>query len=499
MWAKVMECPDFKLKPDHLDFIFTHLLPSALHKDESVRNEALKALKETVPLLQKLEYRNHPKYKEFVTQSVSDYMPRLKGEIERNPEWALIWCLYLTVNQKDMARSIQINAFLSVAEAGFRSSNIEMRTKSFLCWRKLIEIFANEGQLQHTKRVKLITVPLQTTASKNVDLATAKFACWWYLVNSISTEMCEDPTRCFVHFLNFCFGPLGELPLVSYVKNSAAVSPGKLYAEMKLTVVVALVRIMGPASPATAAMRLERQMDDLRPKLNMSKVFTMCRREIIHSCAEATVLVFSVYKLGMDKQLALTKNIWENLFGLIKQDDKMMKSLILTMEAIKGIVHICTDPQRRALSAAIPIVFEAITAAQFNLKKGAQLLTEFCLIMIGGLSAASRVAEKAAIEKCFQELVVAHYKTIILLDNKVNFVTALAKQVQKETTSEGSFVMWSLVWWNLVCKLEKNLPILLDFLKYGLENHFNELVRDLFPSLSTSFIYQHPLPFMGCT
>lgn len=474
-----MELPEFKLKPEHLDFVFSHLLPCALHKDESVRNEALKALKNTVPMLQQLDYRENLKYKEFLTKSVSDYMPKLKVEIDKNTDWALIWCLYLTAIQKDMARSIQINAFLSVAEAGFRSSNIEMRTKSFLCWRKLIEIFANEGQLQHTKRVKLITVPLQTTASKNVDLATAKFNCWWYLVNSISTEMCDDPTKCFVHFLNFCFGPLQELPLASYAKNSSAVSPGKLYTEMRLTVIVALIRILGPAAPVVGTLKLERQMDDLTSKLNMSKVFTFCRKEIIHSCAEATVLVYNVNRLSSDKQQALTKNIWENLFALVKQDDKMMKSLILTVEAIKAIVNTCMDPSRKGLRAALPIIFEAVHTAKFNLKKGAQLLTEFALHMVAGLNAAAiKAMDRPAVDKCFQELIVEHYKTIILLDNKINFVTALAKEVMKEKT-ESSFVVWSLVWSGLIRKVEKVMPIQMEFLKYGLENHFNEMVSRL--------------------
>lgn len=472
MWLQLIETPDFRLKPDHFSFIFTCLLPSALKPE--LRLNAIKGLNVTVPLLQDMEYRNHPKYKEFLEKSISTYMPKVKEEIDKIPEWALIWCLFLTVVRNDMARSIQINAFLSVAESGFRSSNIEMRTKSFRCWRKLIEIYASEGQLQHRKRVRLIAVPLQTTASKSLDLATAKFGCWWYLVNSISPEASEDHTKCFIHFLNFCFGPLNDLPLEGYIKNSTAVSPGKLYNELKLTVIVALIRVLGPSIPLIGTLKLDRPMDDLKAQFSAAKVFPICRREIIHCCAEATILLYSLRKLPSETQSAITKNIWDNLFALIKHDDKLTKSIVLVMAAVTAMVNISRDPQHRAIAPCIPTVFEAIKAAKFSLK-GAQVLTEFSLNMLTGLNAATKAMERRAIEEYFDALVVAHFQTIHMLDNKVLFVVALAKEVMS-LQKKSSFVIWSLVWTKVVCVLEKSIPIQAEFVKFGLENHFNEMV-----------------------
>lgn len=470
MWSKIIETADFKLKADHFDFVFTHLLPSALN--QNARPETLKAIKDTVVLLQNADYRSHPKYKEFLEKSISDYMPTLKEQIEKMPDWSLIWCSYLTVVRKDMARSIQINAFLSVAESGFRSSNIEMRTKSFVCWRKLIEIFAAEGQLLHMKRVRLITVPLQTTASKNLDLATAKFNCWWYLVNHINPEASDDHAKCFIHFLSFCFGPLNDLPLQGYVKNSSAVSPGKLYNELRLTVVAALILILGPPNPLISNLKLERPIDDLKPQLNPNKVFPICRREIIYCCAEATVLVYTLPKMTGQEHAQLTMKIWDNLFAMIKQDDQLTKGLILAMEAITAIVNLCGESQRRGLSASIPVIYGAIKDAKLSLK-GAQLLTEFCKIVVGGLTTAAAVVEKAVIEKYFKELIMDNYQTIILFDNKVNFVTAITKELMQDK-KRSSFVMWQLVWSKLLRNMDRSQPM--DFLKFGLENHFNEMV-----------------------
>lgn len=472
MWLKIIETPDFRLKPDHFDFIFTCLLPSTLKPQ--LRRDAIKALNQTVPLLQKLDYRGHPRYKEFLEKSISTYMPKVKEDIEKIPEWAHIWCLFLTVVRNDMARSIQINAFLSVAESGFRSSNIEMRTKSFVCWRKLIEIYASEGQLQHRKRVRLIAVPLQTTASKNLDLATAKFGCWWYLINSISPEASEDHTKCFIHFLNFCFGPLNDLPLEGYFKNSTAVSPGKLYNELKLTVIVALIRVLGPSIPLIGTLKLDRPMDDLDAQFNAAKVYPICRREIIHCCAEATILVYSLRKLTSETQLAITKNIWDNLFALIKHDDKLTKGIVLVIAAVTAIINISSDPQHKAISPCIPMIFEAIKAAKFSLK-GAQMLTEFSLNIVTGLNAATKAMERPVIEKYFDALVVANFQTIHMLDNKVHFVVALAKEVMN-LQKKGSFVIWSLVWTKVICVLDKSISIQPEFVKFGLENHFNEMV-----------------------
>lgn len=474
MWTKVIESPQFQLKPGHFGFFFRELLPSALN--ESVRMEAIRAIKATVPHLHTLDYRNDVNYKAFLDKSITEYMPKLKADIENIQEWATIWCLYLTVVRKDMARSIQINAFLSVAESGFRSNNIEMRTKSFVCWRKLIEIFASEGQL-HNKRVRLITVPLQTTASKTVELATAKFSCWWYLVNSICPDSSEDHTKCFNSFLNFCFGPLNGIPLDGYVKSSTAVSPGKLYTELKLTVIVALIRIIGPANSEVLSLKLDRPMDDLKPVLNPGKVFPLCRRELVHCCAEATVLTYSVAKLTKAKQAVLTKNIWDNLFAMVKLDDKITKTTILIEEAVCVIIQLSSDPPRKALSHCIPVFFQAARDAKFNLK-GAHTLTEFSLSMFRTLIAATKVLEDDTVEQCFNDYIDSSFKGIILLDNKINFVAALAKELMQDK-AKSNFTIWSLMWSKLLCGLDKGIPIHMEFLQFGLENYFNDLVRFL--------------------
>lgn len=428
----------------------------------------------TQPLLQKSDYRGHNAYKTFVEKSIVKYMPNLKTEIETNPDWPFIWCAVLSIIQKDMVRSIQINAFLSVAEAGFRSNVCEIRVKSFHCWRHLIEIFAAEGQLAAIKRLKLITVPLTATASKNLDLAKAKFGCWINLIRNISTDMCEDPNMCFVHFLSFCFGPLGDQPLGSYVKSLSSVSPGKLYTEMRLPVVIALIKLLGRTDPLVDTLPLDITLE--QPKLDIAKVYLKCRREIIHSCAEATVLIYNVYNLTVDKQAALTKNLWVNLFALMKQDDKLMKSMLMLTESLKAIATLSNDRERSGLRDSLPIILDALVAADFNLRNGDSMQSSFALYMLDVLNVMMTVMEQNKLEMFFIHLVSSQFDSLTLTDSKVGFVTGFSPLLK--SADKCSYLIWKLFWTKVIVKMDKPHSFQMAFLQFGLENYFNGMVRD---------------------
>lgn len=480
MWSQFLKLGS-PLKPDHIEFIFTNLLPAAMHKDPNIRSGALKVIKETLPVLQKTEYRSHPGYQKFLKNVIGEFMPKVKGEIETNPDWHSIWSYYLTVTQKDMARTTQINTFLSVAEQGFRSNNSDTRVKSFQCWHKLIEVFSNEGQLIATKRLKLITLPLIATASRNVELAIAKFSCWWYLINNVKTENCEEPSICFFHFLNFCFGPLNGKPLASYepMSSTQAVSPGKLYAEMRLPVVVALIKLLGNGSPLIHTLNLKMDLKIVR-QLDINKVYVGSRQEIVNSCAEATVLVYRVYNLTADQQVSLTRNIWTNLFAIFHHDDKILKSIILTMDALRALVETSADPERKPIRAAIQIILETFIAAQFDLKKGADFQIEFSRLILRGLVDASSVMDKSTIENTFRKLVAGVFNNMILLDNKMNFVAVLGKCLMEAKPTKCDFTLWSLFWGEVVIKLEQLHPLHLELLEFALQNYFNKMVRDFY-------------------
>lgn len=484
MWNEILRL-EKTLKPDHVEFVFTYMLPTVLHKDPVIRGKALKAVKDTLPLLLQSDYRSSPAYQAFLKNSIADHMPKLKNDIDSNADWPTIWCYYLTVIQKDMVRSTQINTFLSVAEQGFRSTNSEIRTKSFQCWQKLMEIFANEGQLQAPKRLKLIVLPLVATASRNVELATAKFSCWWYLMNNVSTENCEDIQMCFVPFLNFCFGPLNDIPLSSYVSPAQALSPGKLYEQMRLPVAVALIKLLGPAYPVVDELNLKMELDT-KLQLDINKVFAKGRRELIHCCTEATVLVYSTYSVTARQQNALIRNLWQNLFAIFKKDDQLTKSIILTMGALKALVELCSDKERKSLCPSVYIVFDTLAGANFHMKKGAEFQIEHGRQMLKGLLHAAPVMDNKEKEALFKRFIVENFNSMILSDNKANFVNVVGKVLIEEAAAECDFPMWCIVWKSMVMKLDKLHPMQLQLLKFGLEKFFNKMVSG---SYNNSLLY----------
>lgn len=479
MWNQILKFEEksLKLKPQTVEFVFTYMLPTVLHKDPVIRGKALKAVKDTLPLLLQSDYRSNPAYQSFLKNSIADHMPKLKNEIDSNTDWPTIWCYYLTVIQKDMVRSTQINTFLSVAEQGFRSSNSDVRTKSFQCWQKLMEIFANEGQLQAPKRLKLIVLPLVATASRNVELATAKFSCWWYLINNVSTENCEDIQMCFLPFLNFCFGPLNDTPLSSYASPAQALSPGKLYEQMRLPVIVALIKVLGEAYPVVYELKMNMELE-MKMQMDIGKVFAKSRRELVHCCAEATVLIYSAYTVTARQQGALIRNVWQNLFALFKQDDQLTKSIILTMGALKALVQLCSDKERKAIRPAVQIVFETLAGANFHLKKGAEFQIDYGRQMLEGLIYAAPLMDKAESKaNLFKKFITDNFNGMILADNRANFVNVLGKVLIEDVPTECDFPMWCMVW-DMVIKLDKIHPMQLQLIQFGLEKFFNNMVSD---------------------
>lgn len=62
------------------------------------------------------------------------------------------------------------------------------------------------------KRAKLLVVPIRVASKKNVLLSKKKLEVWIYLLNALK----ERASTSYIQpFLNFCFGPLCENPLVT--------------------------------------------------------------------------------------------------------------------------------------------------------------------------------------------------------------------------------------------------------------------------------------------
>ena len=149
-------------------------------------------------------------------------------QTNQNSNWYKLWILYVRILNREIVRSATIiNKFLSIVENGFRSPNFTTRAEAFICWKVLIEILAKNNELVAPKRLKLVCIPLKSSQSKTIDIAVNKFKVWWYLICKMTTNLTNHCDTVLAPFLVFCFGPLGDQPILSW-HTSPSSGPGKV-------------------------------------------------------------------------------------------------------------------------------------------------------------------------------------------------------------------------------------------------------------------------------
>lgn len=107
-------------------------------------------------------------------------------------------------------------------------------------FQELIDNYSlNEAYIAQPKHVKLLVIPLTATISK-IDAVTVKrFEVWVYLIKAMK----QNAIACFSQFLNFCFGPLRENPLLE--NDGTPAGPGKRCAVIYSDVAEFLMESLG--------------------------------------------------------------------------------------------------------------------------------------------------------------------------------------------------------------------------------------------------------------
>lgn len=501
LWNEMCQ-EEFELKIEHINFIFETILPVLFHTDNAVKAAAFKAFQSSIKHLAHTDYRHTPNYNKFVKNICEELAPKLKNEmLADSKHWHEIWCLLLELIQQDVSKSIMINSFLNVAEAGFRNPDSTIRTKQFICWRKLIEIFAKEGQLRHWKRVKLSVTPLAATPSKTLEMAVEKFKCWWYLINNISHDMCKDPSLCLEPFLVFCFGPFSDIPLFSYTRNFELVSPGKMYSELSITVVVALISLLGKLKQTTVIISRNTLVENFgETKLNLAPVYVDCRRPLIHSCAEATVLI------AINNEPSLTRNLWLNLFSIIRTSNEGTEnSFTLIMESIEAMLNLSNSEELyMCLKPVLGTVFDVIRQNPifpFGIKgDGVGVLSKAVAYLLNVLQQTnSGVMSDELLDRFMTDFILPNFQKIAVEDNKLAFVKDVCRKYCEisigEKNCERNYTIHKFIFNNLVLKINKGSEFVIDFLAYGLKFHYTNMVSLRRFQFVTNIIFkEHSLP-----
>ncbi|XP_035899232.1 telomere-associated protein RIF1 [Anopheles stephensi] len=291
-------------------------------KSTNTRQLALNALEAAVNHIKATHYQDHSSWgemREIVSKEYTSLLDTARSE--KDPNWHRIWSVLVRIIDRELCQgSSIINMFLSIVEAGFRSPELSIREQSFDCWRLLVEIFANNKQINIPKRVKLICIPLKSSKSKTETIAMKKFDIWWFLLSQLRPQLDAMADTIFEPFIYFCFGPSFKTPLCYYFDPSFQElgAPGKMYQSIKQLSAIALIHLLGPAPAITRSLVTSPDSGGLQlpfdfPESGMAisdTLFSAKARLIVDSCTECTVLLAQMNHLDY---LQINRCLWNNL------------------------------------------------------------------------------------------------------------------------------------------------------------------------------------------
>uniref|UniRef100_A0A182SHZ0 Rif1_N domain-containing protein n=1 Tax=Anopheles maculatus TaxID=74869 RepID=A0A182SHZ0_9DIPT len=291
-------------------------------KSTKTKQLALNALEAAVNHIKATNYQEHSLWGEMREIISKEYTSLLDtARSEKDPHWHRMWSVLVRIIDRELCQgSSIINMFLSIVEAGFRSPELSIREQSFDCWRLLVEIFANNKQINIPKRVKLICIPLKSSKSKTETIAMKKFDIWWYLLCQLRPQLDAMADTIFEPFIYFCFGPSFKTPLCYYFDPSYQElgAPGKMYQSIKQLSAIALIHLLGPApaitktlvtAPDSGGLQLPFDFPDTGMAIS-DTLFSAKAKLIVDSCTECTVLLAQMYHLDY---LQINRCVWNNL------------------------------------------------------------------------------------------------------------------------------------------------------------------------------------------
>ncbi|XP_063975957.1 telomere-associated protein RIF1 [Diachasmimorpha longicaudata] len=301
------------------------------------RDPALKLLETAVSQgLVPYTREKHPSSWQAFKTNLSDvFSPRMTLLVSyKYAIWSSLWSLTIRMLGTEAHKnSALINELLLVEEKAFKSSETEVRKQAFLCWKYLIDNFAlNPEEFNIWKRVKLLCIPLNAKNSKIEVIALTKLEVWWHLIVTMVTKKTTDHVaQVTIQFLNFCFGPLGDTPLLSKKQNLVA-SPGKIFFKTKICAIDALLQMMvikeKDRSLITSVL-LERL-----PTAIPVKMFEEHHKAFLHSVSEAVIMMSNLTNDDLKNRHTLNTILFTNLMDYIGRSNpdkkpNIYKELIL--------------------------------------------------------------------------------------------------------------------------------------------------------------------------
>ncbi|XP_012529406.1 telomere-associated protein RIF1 isoform X2 [Monomorium pharaonis] len=250
-------------------------------------------------------------------------------------DWTTQWNATIQFLGTDLHRGASlINNLLSVEEKAFKSTDPIIRRQAFLSWRLLIDNFAlDHEELATARRIKLLCIPLNAKNSKTELIALTKLEVWWHLIIKLYKDIVKFTSPVITQFLNYCFGPLGDTPLLSS-KFDVVASPGKRFFKTKMVAVDALCQLLVSKEDLFAV--CSPMLEERLPHAITYEVFQECSKNIIHSIAEALLILGQLTDKEMKNRFQLGKILWTSLMIYIRNvkvetKDHLYRDVILVV------------------------------------------------------------------------------------------------------------------------------------------------------------------------
>ncbi|XP_034952026.1 telomere-associated protein RIF1 [Chelonus insularis] len=330
---------NFHIEQFHL-LIFEKVIPLTYMGHKKQRTFALKLLNRAVRIyFEEYIREQHKKALDLYKCDLQKhYCIRMLSLVKaKQSDWCYLWCFSLEIVGADLFHGADlINDLLLVEEKAFKSNDMTIRHQAFISWKSLINIFAsNPTHFVVARRIKLLCIPLNSKNSKTETIAVTKLEVWWHLIVKLYPYLETFSNEVIFQFLNFCFGPLGETPLLSTKCDLA--SAGKRFIKARVYAVDALLQLLVVDEKERREVSLV--LDEKIPYAVTNSLFEKNYKSFVHSVGEAVLIISNLEDQNEEKKINLNKILWLNLMKYIQQANsdikiKLNKELILVIGEI---------------------------------------------------------------------------------------------------------------------------------------------------------------------
>ncbi|XP_029051883.2 telomere-associated protein RIF1-like isoform X1 [Osmia bicornis bicornis] len=307
-------------------------------------------------------------------------------------DWAAQWNISIQFLGVDLHKGAGlINDLLSIEEKAFKSTDTITRRQAFLSWKLLVDNFALDPQeLATARRIKLLCIPLNAKNSKTELIAITKLEVWWHVIIKLYKDISKFVNPVLTQFLNFCFGPLGDTPLLS-AKCDVIASPGKRFYKTKIIAVDALCQLLVPKQENHSV--FSSILEERLPHSMTDAVFQECYKSIIHSVGEALLVLSQLTDSEMKNRYQLGKMLWTSLINYVQESkmgkkENMYKDIILVTTELANYVN--NKQMIKQLILDIILFDIAALSKEFNFQEDVLSALVFKLLQISLLDKAEK-------------------------------------------------------------------------------------------------------------